>query len=86
MMPAAVRLQATSALLCFAAAAAIVPRQWRVHDDQDLPLRLLCPHVHCHSQFLQSIKELNAGRQSREDTLRRSREIFGPLRQDLYGE
>ncbi|GIM09912.1 hypothetical protein Vretimale_13710 [Volvox reticuliferus] len=37
------------------------------------------------SQFLHNIKELNAGRQSREETLRRSRDIFGPMHQDMYG-
>ncbi|GFR52888.1 hypothetical protein Agub_g15521 [Astrephomene gubernaculifera] len=36
------------------------------------------------SQFLHNIKELNAGRQSREETLRRSRDIFGPMHQDMY--
>lgn len=36
------------------------------------------------SQFLQNIKELNHGRQTREDTLRRAREIFGITNIDLY--
>lgn len=36
------------------------------------------------SQFLHNIKELNAGRQSREETLRRARDIFGPAHQDMY--
>ena len=38
------------------------------------------------SSFLGSIKELNAGRQSREDTLRRARELFGVANDDLYGK
>ncbi len=37
------------------------------------------------SQFLHNIKELNAGRQKREDTLRRVHDIFGYQHQDLYG-
>ncbi|KAG2500506.1 hypothetical protein HYH03_001283 [Edaphochlamys debaryana] len=36
------------------------------------------------SQFLNNIRELNAGRQSREETLRRSRDIFGPTHQEMY--
>jgi hypothetical protein len=38
------------------------------------------------SSFLASIKELNAGRQSREDTLKRARDLFGVANDDLYGE
>lgn len=34
--------------------------------------------------FLNNIKELNGGRQTREETLRRAREIFGHQNQDLY--
>ncbi|GAX78896.1 hypothetical protein CEUSTIGMA_g6335.t1 [Chlamydomonas eustigma] len=37
------------------------------------------------SQFLHNIKELNAGRQNRDDTLRRVRDIFGYQHQDLFG-
>eukprot|EP00873_Tetraselmis_striata_P022429 jgi/Tetstr1/442693/TSEL_030784.t1 len=36
------------------------------------------------SHFLQNIKELNAGRQSREDTLSKARDIFGSENGDLY--
>eukprot|EP00951_Prasinocladus_malaysianus_P021947 scaffold182571_cov37-Prasinocladus_malaysianus.AAC.1 len=36
------------------------------------------------SQFLQNIKELNAGRQSREDTLGKAKNIFGSDNNDLY--
>ena len=36
------------------------------------------------SQFLQNIKELNAGRQSREDTLHKAEEIFGAGNADLF--
>ncbi|KAL6546982.1 hypothetical protein OROMI_022703 [Orobanche minor] len=36
------------------------------------------------SAFLANIKELNAQRQSREDTLRKSQEIFGMENKDLY--
>lgn len=36
------------------------------------------------SQFLQNIKELNAGRQSRDDTLKKAQEIFGENNADLY--
>ena len=36
------------------------------------------------SHFLQNIKELNAGRQTREDTLRKAQEIFKDNNQDLY--
>ena len=38
------------------------------------------------SQFLHNIKELNAGRQNRDETLRRVRDIFGYQHQDLFGE
>jgi hypothetical protein len=38
------------------------------------------------SQFLVAIKELNAGRSSREDTLAAARQLFGPTNGDLYGE
>jgi hypothetical protein len=38
------------------------------------------------SQFLVAIKELNAGRASREDTLGAARQLFGPANSDLYGE
>lgn len=37
------------------------------------------------SQFLHNIKELNAGRQTRDETLRRARDIFGPTHPDLFG-
>lgn len=37
------------------------------------------------SQFLVAIKELNAGRSSREDTLGAARALFGPANGDLYG-
>lgn len=54
----------------------------------------LCLRTYCRaqlsyeqfSQFLHNIKELNAGRQSREETLRRARDIFGPAHQDMYGK
>ncbi|CAN6455480.1 unnamed protein product [Victoria cruziana] len=36
------------------------------------------------SAFLANIKELNAHRQSREETLRKAEEIFGPDNKDLY--
>ncbi|KAK9814366.1 hypothetical protein WJX72_004653 [[Myrmecia] bisecta] len=36
------------------------------------------------SQFLQSIKELNAGKQTREQTLQKARDIFGTANGDLY--
>jgi hypothetical protein len=36
------------------------------------------------SQFLHAIKELNAGRQTREETLRTARTVFGPANSDLY--
>ncbi|CAD7704981.1 unnamed protein product, partial [Ostreobium quekettii] len=36
------------------------------------------------SQFLKNIKELNHGRQTREETLRRARDIFGIANIDLY--
>eukprot|EP01018_Ginkgo_biloba_P023762 Gb_03286 [translate_table: standard] len=36
------------------------------------------------SAFLSNIKELNSHRQSREETLRRADEIFGPDNKDLY--
>ncbi|GJP43019.1 hypothetical protein CLOM_g2525 [Closterium sp. NIES-68] len=36
------------------------------------------------SAFLANIKELNAHRQSREETLRKADEIFGPDNKDLY--
>jgi len=36
------------------------------------------------SQFLQNIKELNAGRQTREETLRKAQEIFKQQNADLY--
>mmetsp|Transcript_9013 Transcript_9013/g.15474 ORF Transcript_9013/g.15474 Transcript_9013/m.15474 type:complete len:286 (-) Transcript_9013:370-1227(-) len=36
------------------------------------------------SQFLQNIKELNAHRQTREETLKRAQDIFGPDNADLY--
>ncbi|QDZ21038.1 hypothetical protein HOP50_05g35630 [Chloropicon primus] len=36
------------------------------------------------SQFLQNIKELNAGRQTREETLRKAQEIFKSQNADLY--
>ena len=36
------------------------------------------------ASFLQNIKELNAGRQSRDETLRRARDIFGAPNGDLY--
>ena len=35
-------------------------------------------------QFLLNIKELNAHRQTREETLRRARDIFGVEHQELY--
>jgi hypothetical protein len=38
------------------------------------------------SQFLVAIKELNAGRTSREDTLGAAKALFGPNNLDLYGE
>jgi hypothetical protein len=38
------------------------------------------------SQFLVAIKELNAGRTSREDTLGAAKALFGPNNSDLYGE
>ncbi|BAF12735.1 Os03g0659800, partial [Oryza sativa Japonica Group] len=34
--------------------------------------------------FLANIKELNAHKQSREDTLKKAEEIFGPDNKDLY--
>lgn len=34
--------------------------------------------------FLQAIKELNSGRQTREDTLAAAHDIFGPANPDLY--
>lgn len=37
------------------------------------------------AQFLHNIKELNAGRQNRDETLRRVRDIFGYQHQDLFG-
>ena len=37
------------------------------------------------SSFLQNIKELNAHRQSREETLHKARSIFGSENDDLYG-
>ena len=36
------------------------------------------------SQFLQNIKELNAGRQTREETLKKAQEIFKSQNADLY--
>ncbi|KAL6909944.1 hypothetical protein ACP4OV_001202 [Aristida adscensionis] len=36
------------------------------------------------SAFLANVKELNADRQTREDTLRKADEIFGPDNKDLY--
>eukprot|EP00955_Chlamydomonas_euryale_P067674 359913-Chlamydomonas_euryale.AAC.7 len=36
------------------------------------------------SQFLHNIKELNAGRQNRDETLMRVRDIFGYQHQDLF--
>lgn len=36
------------------------------------------------AQFLQNIKELNAGKQTREETLERAHEIFGTSNADLY--
>jgi hypothetical protein len=36
------------------------------------------------SQFLQAIKELNAGRQTRKDTLAQAQDIFGSRNADLY--
>ncbi|XP_062180595.1 uncharacterized protein At4g15545-like [Phragmites australis] len=36
------------------------------------------------SAFLANVKELNAHKQSREDTLRKADEIFGPENKDLY--
>ncbi|XP_062231344.1 uncharacterized protein At4g15545-like isoform X2 [Phragmites australis] len=36
------------------------------------------------SAFLANVKELNAHRQTREDTLRKADEIFGPENKDLY--
>jgi len=36
------------------------------------------------SQFLQNIKELNAGRQTREETLTKARDVFGADNSDLY--
>eukprot|EP00878_Enallax_costatus_P018212 GHUV01019165.1.p1 GENE.GHUV01019165.1~~GHUV01019165.1.p1 ORF type:complete len:117 (-),score=18.35 GHUV01019165.1:816-1166(-) len=38
------------------------------------------------SQFLVAIKDLNAGRATREDTLAAARQLFGPGNSDLYGE
>jgi hypothetical protein len=38
------------------------------------------------SQFLEAIKDLNAGRASREDTLGAAQGLFGPGNADLYGE
>lgn len=38
------------------------------------------------SQFLVAIKELNAGRTSREDTLGAAKALFGASNSDLYGE
>ena len=38
------------------------------------------------AQFLHNIKELNAGRQNRDETLRRVRDIFGYQHQDLFGK
>lgn len=43
------------------------------------------PYEHF-SHFLQNIKDLNHGRQTREETLRRAREIFGVANIDLYSE
>jgi hypothetical protein len=37
------------------------------------------------SQFLHNIKELNAGRQNRDETLSRVRDIFGYQHHDLFG-
>jgi hypothetical protein len=37
------------------------------------------------SQFLVAIKELNAGRSSREDTLAAAKALFGHNNGDLYG-
>jgi len=34
--------------------------------------------------FLANVKELNSYRQTREDTLRKADEIFGPENKDLY--
>jgi hypothetical protein len=50
--------------------------------------------VHCRSRlssdqfglFLQVIKDLNTGRQTRDHTLKRAREIFGISNADLYGK
>ncbi|CAN6351051.1 unnamed protein product [Urochloa humidicola] len=36
------------------------------------------------SAFLANVKELNANRQTREDTLRKADEIFGPENKDMY--
>lgn len=38
------------------------------------------------SQFLVAIKDLNAGRTSREDTLGSAKALFGSNNTDLYGE
>lgn len=38
------------------------------------------------SQFLVAIKDLNAGRTSREDTLASAKALFGSNNTDLYGE
>ena len=37
------------------------------------------------NQFLPNIKRLNDRAQTRDDTLRRAQEIFGPENSDLYG-
>ena len=36
------------------------------------------------SAFLANVKELNSHKQTREDTLRKADEIFGPDNKDLY--
>ena len=41
----------------------------------------LCPRV---GVGVQNIKELNAHRQTREETLRKAADIFGPTNGDLY--
>ncbi|KAJ7545620.1 hypothetical protein O6H91_08G004100 [Diphasiastrum complanatum] len=38
------------------------------------------------SVFLESIKELNAHKQTREDTLKKAEQIFGPQNADLYAD
>ena len=38
------------------------------------------------SKFLQTIKELNGGKQTREETLTKAQKIFGVANSDLYGE